>query len=118
MRKPGTSTATHVSGDGAATLPRPLTCSNRPLAGTRASAYGSKRMPCGRLRVNVIRQVVAKQEAIGLHAVTDGEFRRAWWHFDYLAGLAGVELAESEHGIVSRRADEITEDCRDRQGGF
>ena len=46
-----------------------------------------------------IRQVVARQEAIGLQAVTDGEFRRAWWHFDYLAGLAGVELAESEHGI-------------------
>ena len=46
-----------------------------------------------------IRQVVARQEAIGLQAVTDGEFRRAWWHFDYLAGLAGVEVAESEHGI-------------------
>ena len=46
-----------------------------------------------------IREVVARQEAIGLQAVTDGEFRRSWWHFDYLAGLAGVELAESEHGI-------------------
>ena len=42
---------------------------------------------------------VARQEAIGLQAVTDGEFRRSWWHFDYLAGLAGVELAESEQGI-------------------
>ena len=29
-----------------------------------------------------IRTVVAKQEAAGLQAVTDGEFRRAWWHFD------------------------------------
>ncbi|MDE0205641.1 MAG: 5-methyltetrahydropteroyltriglutamate--homocysteine S-methyltransferase, partial [Candidatus Tectomicrobia bacterium] len=46
-----------------------------------------------------IREVVAKQEAIGLRAVTDGEFRRSWWHFDYLAGLAGVEVAESEQGI-------------------
>jgi 5-methyltetrahydropteroyltriglutamate--homocysteine methyltransferase len=52
-----------------------------------------------RIEDQCIREVVAKQEAIGLQAVTDGEFRRSWWHFDYLAGLAGVELAESEQGI-------------------
>lgn len=46
-----------------------------------------------------IRAVVAKQEAVGLKAVTDGEFRRAWWHFDFLAGLDGVELVEAEQGI-------------------
>ena len=46
-----------------------------------------------------VREVVARQESAGLQAVTDGEFRRAWWHFDYLAGLDGVELVESEHGI-------------------
>ena len=46
-----------------------------------------------------IREVVARQESAGLHAVTDGEFRRTWWHFDYLAGLDGVELVKSEHGI-------------------
>ncbi len=38
-----------------------------------------------------IRRVVAKQEAIGLEAVTDGEFRRSWWHLDFLWGLDGVE---------------------------
>ena len=38
-----------------------------------------------------IRRVVAKQEAIGLRAVTDGEFRRSWWHLDFLWGLDGVE---------------------------
>ena len=46
-----------------------------------------------------IREAVAKQQAIGLQAVTDGEFRRSWWHFDYLSGLAGVELAETAQGI-------------------
>ena len=46
-----------------------------------------------------IREAVARQKAVGLKAVTDGEFRRSWWHFDYLAGLSGVELAESEQGI-------------------
>ena len=46
-----------------------------------------------------IREVVRKQEAVGLKAVTDGEFRRSWWHFDFLGGLAGVEVVEAEHGI-------------------
>jgi 5-methyltetrahydropteroyltriglutamate--homocysteine methyltransferase len=42
-----------------------------------------------------IRAVVAKQEAIGLRAVTDGEFSRDWWHLDFLAGLEGVTLREN-----------------------
>jgi 5-methyltetrahydropteroyltriglutamate--homocysteine methyltransferase len=43
-----------------------------------------------------IKTIVAKQEAIGLGSITDGEFRRAYWHFDFLAGLDGVEMVESE----------------------
>jgi 5-methyltetrahydropteroyltriglutamate--homocysteine methyltransferase len=46
-----------------------------------------------------IRDVVRKQEEVGLKAATDGEFRRAWWHFDFLDGLEGVDLVESDHGI-------------------
>ena len=42
-----------------------------------------------------IRQAVAKQEAIGLAAVTDGEFRRDWWHLDFLAQLEGVTTREN-----------------------
>src|SRR6185369_14538050 len=38
-----------------------------------------------------IRAAIAKQESIGLEAVTDGEFRRDWWHVDFLAGFEGVE---------------------------
>ena len=38
-----------------------------------------------------IREAVKKQEAIGLQAVTDGEFRRDWWHLDFLAQLDGVK---------------------------
>jgi 5-methyltetrahydropteroyltriglutamate--homocysteine methyltransferase len=53
-----------------------------------------------------IRDAVKKQEAVGLHAVTDGEFRRAWWHFDFLAGLEGVEwvAGQSSHfqGVQTR----------------
>jgi 5-methyltetrahydropteroyltriglutamate--homocysteine methyltransferase len=46
-----------------------------------------------------IREVIAAQKAIGLKAVTDGEYRRAFWHFDFLAGLGGVEMYESDQGI-------------------
>jgi len=46
-----------------------------------------------------IRDIVAKQQAVGLQAVTDGEFRRAWWHFDFLRQLDGVELVQADAGI-------------------
>ncbi|NIT96450.1 MAG: 5-methyltetrahydropteroyltriglutamate--homocysteine S-methyltransferase, partial [Actinobacteria bacterium] len=36
--------------------------------------------------------------------VTDGEFRRAWWHFDFLAGLEGVEWVETDQSIPFRGA--------------
>ena len=38
-----------------------------------------------------IKALVKKQEAIGLQAVTDGEYRRSWWHYDFLWNLDGVE---------------------------
>jgi 5-methyltetrahydropteroyltriglutamate--homocysteine methyltransferase len=34
-----------------------------------------------------------------LQLATDGEYRRSWWHFDFLEGLGGVEGYEAEHGI-------------------
>ncbi|MCZ7563292.1 MAG: 5-methyltetrahydropteroyltriglutamate--homocysteine S-methyltransferase [Burkholderiales bacterium] len=42
-----------------------------------------------------IRAAVARQEAIGLQGVTDGEYRRDWWHLDFLAQLEGVTLREN-----------------------
>lgn len=46
-----------------------------------------------------IINLVKQQEAVGLHPVTDGEFRRAWWHFDFFDGLQGVEIRDAEAGI-------------------
>ncbi|TCV94355.1 5-methyltetrahydropteroyltriglutamate--homocysteine methyltransferase [Biostraticola tofi] len=46
-----------------------------------------------------IKQVVDKQRQAGLQVVTDGEFRRSWWHFDFFEGLDGVEGYEPEQGI-------------------
>jgi 5-methyltetrahydropteroyltriglutamate--homocysteine methyltransferase len=46
-----------------------------------------------------IAKLVARQESIGLQAVTDGEFRRSWWHYDFLKGLDGVELVSVAQGL-------------------
>jgi 5-methyltetrahydropteroyltriglutamate--homocysteine methyltransferase len=46
-----------------------------------------------------IEKIIKKQEDIGLKLATDGEFRRAWWHFDFFSMLDGVELYELDHGI-------------------
>jgi 5-methyltetrahydropteroyltriglutamate--homocysteine methyltransferase len=47
-----------------------------------------------------IEAVIKKQEAVGLNAITDGEFRRSWWHLDFLWGLDGVERHVMDTGIA------------------
>src|SRR5580658_5841987 len=47
-----------------------------------------------------IEDVIKKQEAVGLNAITDGEFRRSWWHLDFLWGLDGVEKHVMDSGIA------------------
>ena len=58
-----------------------------------------------------IERLVGKQEEIGLRAVTDGEYRRSWWHFDFLKGLDGVEGYTTSQGIqfqgVQTRAEGV-----------
>ena len=64
----------------------------------RADHVGSLLRPPGLSKANLkekIREVVAKQEAIGLESVTDGEFSRKWWHLDFLGQLEGVTIAEN-----------------------
>src|SRR5215216_6941672 len=47
-----------------------------------------------------IERVIKKQEDVGLQAVTDGEFRRSWWHLDFLWGLDGIERYQMGQGIA------------------
>jgi 5-methyltetrahydropteroyltriglutamate--homocysteine methyltransferase len=47
-----------------------------------------------------IKDVIKKQEVAGLQSVTDGEFRRSWWHLDFLWGLDGVEKHVMDNGIA------------------
>ena len=46
-----------------------------------------------------IEKVVHKQASAGLQLATDGEFRRSWWHFDFLSHLTGCELFHPDEGI-------------------
>lgn len=46
-----------------------------------------------------IKEAVAMQESVGLLAVTDGEYRRSFWHYDFLGAMDGFELSEGGKGI-------------------
>ena len=56
-------------------------------------------MPADELRAvedDAIAEVVRAQEAVGLRAATDGEFRRTSWHMDFIYQLGGVSRASEQ----------------------
>ena len=46
-----------------------------------------------------IERVIRRQEDVGLEAITDGEFRRSWWHLDFLWGLDGAAKHIMDAGV-------------------
>ena len=126
--QPGPATVRSPPGAGpgaALTLPpcRPRPCRRVP---SRRSAPTTSAACCGRRRCSGARRsrgrpnrrrgaaggrgrgdprVVAMQEDVGLQAATDGEFRRASWHMDFIYQLGGVGRAERRaSGPVPQRA--------------
>src|SRR5262249_373668 len=64
---------------------------------------------------DAIRDVISKQEAVGLQSITDGEFRRTFFHIDFLQRLAGVAgsggIAVDFHtrdGVIDFAAPRVT----------
>ena len=51
--------------------------------------------------------LVEKEKELGLQSITDGEFRRAFWHLDFLENLDGVELVEVEHFSVQFKDKDV-----------
>lgn len=52
-----------------------------------------------------IIKLIKKEKELGLKAVTDGEFRRRWWHLDFIAGLNGITVYDFEaraFGVASK----------------
>jgi 5-methyltetrahydropteroyltriglutamate--homocysteine methyltransferase len=50
-----------------------------------------------------IREVVKLQEDLGLRSITDGEFRRDWWHVDFLGGFGGIELRREGENLSGEK---------------
>src|SRR5215471_16194899 len=46
-----------------------------------------------------IKALIARQEAIGLKSITDGEYRRASWQTDFLQALDGIETTLGDRKI-------------------
>src|SRR4029079_16660883 len=46
-----------------------------------------------------IEAIIKKQEAVGLKSITDGEYRRAFWNYDFLGRIEGVEAYLGERKI-------------------
>ena len=46
-----------------------------------------------------ITKVVAKQKELGYHVITDGEFRRTFWHLDFMWGFEGVAHENTGGGV-------------------
>lgn len=59
-----------------------------------------------------IVKLVQKQKEVGLQAVTDGEFRRSWWHLDFFWGFDGVERTLIDQGYQFNGAKSRPETAR------
>ena len=51
--------------------------------------------------------LIEKEKELGLKSVTDGEFRRAFWHLDFLENLEGVKLVEVDHFSVQFKDKDV-----------
>ena len=70
--------------------------------------FFAKQIPADALRAvedECIREVVKQQEAVGLKGITDGEFRRTYFHVDFLEKLDGVEVRYGEFSSAFRKDD-------------
>lgn len=52
-----------------------------------------------------IQEVVRTQEEVGLQSATDGEFRRASWHMDFIYQLGGVSKAPGDMKLEFQNAE-------------
>ena len=57
-----------------------------------------------------ITELVQKQKNAGLKCITDGEFRRATWHLDFMWGFNGVEHKKTEKGVTFHGEDAMLDD--------
>ena len=54
---------------------------------------------CDAIIDKAVAEVVAKQKELGFHIITDGEFRRTYWHLDFMWGFEGVGHEQTGAGV-------------------
>ncbi|HZU17803.1 MAG TPA: 5-methyltetrahydropteroyltriglutamate--homocysteine S-methyltransferase [Candidatus Dormibacteraeota bacterium] len=72
--------------------------------------FEADRIPADALREvedRAVREVVRRQEELGLRSVTDGEFRRTTWYLDFIYRLRGIERGESVTMVPARKEGEV-----------
>src|SRR5437867_12420411 len=69
----------------------------RPAALKKARAEKSPQLE--KIEDDCIREAVRMQEAAGLQSVTDGEFRRAFWHVDFLTRFEGIVATQGQYAL-------------------
>lgn len=65
--------------------------------------YENKEITSEELKViedECIKDLIEKQKNAGLKVITDGEFRRSWWHLDFMWGLNGIKKINVDRGYV------------------
>ncbi len=71
-------------------------------ARARAEAGQMSRSELTDIEDDCILDVIRKQEATGIKSITDGEFRRTSWHYDFLCSLEGIEQSAPHQGPAFR----------------
>ena len=54
---------------------------------------------CDAIIDKAVTEVVARQKELGFHIITDGEFRRTYWHLDFMWGFEGVGHEQTGAGV-------------------
>lgn len=57
-----------------------------------------------------ITELITKVKELGYHVITDGEFRRATWHLDFMWGFDGVGHAPTKTGLPFHGEDAMVDD--------
>ena len=75
--------------------PAPIKAARTAFAAGELDAAGLKEV-----EDREIRKLISRQKAAGYHTITDGEFRRSYWHLDFMWGLQGLQEITLDHGYI------------------
>jgi 5-methyltetrahydropteroyltriglutamate--homocysteine methyltransferase len=81
----------------------------RPRAIAEARAGGITGEALKQIEDREIPKLIRMQEEVGLKVVTDGEARRAFWHYDFMGMLDGLEIIETHNDALGFKGATISQ---------